>query len=96
MILGGKGGIGCTAAKRLCAENYQVYATFFNMISPGMVETPLLENLPPKLVEITAHQNPLKRNATPEDIANAVYFFASEQTSYINGSNLLKGGNVLA
>ena len=50
-----------------------------NMISPGMVDTELIKNLPPKLIELTAYQNPLKRIASPEDISELVLFLSSKQ-----------------
>ena len=68
----------------------------FNMVSPGMVSTNLLSNLPPKLVELTAFNNPMKRIAEPSDIAKVVSFLASEESDYLNGVNItINGGNVL-
>jgi len=73
------------------------YKCTVNMISPGMVETSLLNSLPPKLIEITAYSNPLKRNAMPDDIAGAISFLASEKSDFINGANIvINGGGVLA
>ena len=46
------------------------YNCTINMISPGMTKTDLLSNLPPKLIEMTALQNPLKRIASVKDVAN--------------------------
>ena len=72
------------------------YGSTVNMISPGMTNTDLLNNLPSKLIEIEEKKNPLKRIAEPEDIANAVLFLASEESNYYNGTNLLiNGGNVI-
>ncbi|MBU2510537.1 SDR family oxidoreductase [bacterium] len=83
-------------SKVLALELAQFGSTV-NMISPGMVETSLLDNLPPKLVEMVAWENPLKRNATPGDVANAVSFLASEGSNYLNGINIMvNGGNVIS
>ena len=61
-----------------------------------MVETKLIDNLPPKLVEIVAHKNPLKRIATTIDVANVISFLASEESDYLNGINIpVNGGNIL-
>lgn len=67
-----------------------------NMISPGMVQTSLIADFPPKLIEITAASNPLKRIASPKDIANVVLFLSSDDSDYLNGVNIpVNGGGVL-
>ena len=62
------------------------------MISPGMVDTELIKNLPPKLIELTAYQNPLKRIASPEDISELVLFLSLLKSDYINGVNIPVNG----
>lgn len=82
-------------AKSMASELAK-YSTTVNMISPGMTETNLISNLPPKLIEITAQNNPLKRIAMPKDIAGAVLFLASDDSAYINGANIVvNGGRVM-
>lgn len=72
------------------------YSCTVNMISPGMTDTDLIKNLPPKLVEITSESNPLKRIATAKDVANVVLFLSSEDSDYLNGVNLLvNGGGIM-
>jgi len=67
----------------------------FNMVSPGMVNTQLLSNLPPKLIEITADKNPMKRIAESTDIANVISFLVSDEADYLNGVNIpVNGGNI--
>lgn len=67
-----------------------------NMISPGMVETDLLDNLPRKLIEINAQSNPLKRNANLDDISNLISYLASPKSDFINGANIpINGGKVI-
>ena len=67
----------------------------FNMVSPGMVNTSLLSNLPKKLIEMVAYNNPMKRIAEPVDVAKVILFLASEDSDYLNGANILiNGGNV--
>jgi len=68
-----------------------------NMLSPGMVNTPLISFLPEKFIELSAQNNPLKRIAEARDVAQAALFFASEAADYLNGVNLLiNGGNTIA
>ena len=78
-------------AKTMAVELAQ-YSCTVNMISPGMVETPLLNNLPSKLIEMTAYQNPLKRNGIPEDVSSAISYLASDQSDYLNGTNIVING----
>ena len=68
------------------------YGSTVNMISPGMVQTELLSTVPPKLIEIQAQQNPLKRIATPDDVANVAAFLASDQSKYLNGVHITVNG----
>lgn len=72
------------------------YKCTFNMISPGMVQTDLIKNVPSKLVEIAIKTNPLKKIASTEDVANVVLFLASDKSDYLNGVNIMvNGGGVL-
>ena len=58
--------------------------------------TTLLDNVPAKLVEMTAYENPLKRVAKPEDVSNVVSFLASEESDYMNGASItVNGGSVI-
>ncbi len=82
-------------AKSMAVELAKYNCTV-NMVSPGMVETDLLSNLPPKLIELTAESNPLKRIATPKDVANVVLFLSSDDSDYLNGVNItVNGGGVM-
>ncbi len=63
-----------------------------NCVSPGILETNLTKNIPRKFFEIVASQTPLKRIATPEDVASLVAFFCSEKASFITGENVLVNG----
>ena len=72
------------------------YNSTVNIIMPGMVDTKLLDNLPPKLIELTAYNNPLKRIATVNDVASLVSFLSSEESDYLNGAIIpINGGSVL-
>tara|TARA_A100001015_G_scaffold254385_1_gene295134 strand:+ start:765 stop:1514 length:750 start_codon:yes stop_codon:yes gene_type:complete len=82
-------------AKSLAIE-LSAYNSTVNMISPGMIETDLLSNLPRKLIEINASQNPLGRNGSAEDIASLISFLASDKADYLNGINIpVNGGGKL-
>lgn len=82
-------------AKSIAVE-FANYNCTVNMVSPGMVRTNLISNLPPKLIEITTENNPLKRIANPKDVANVVLFLSSDDSDYINGVNItVNGGGVM-
>lgn len=82
--------------KSLASEIDATYCTF-NMVSPGMTQTGLLNNLPPKLIEIVAEKNPMKRIADPVDIAKVISFLVSDESDYLNGVNILiNGGNIFS
>lgn len=82
-------------AKSMASELAK-YGCTVNMVSPGMTETNLIANLPPKFIEIAAQSNPLRRIAKPADVANVVLFLASDGSDYINGANIMvNGGEVM-
>ena len=68
------------------------YNCTFNMVSPGMVKTGLLSDVPHKLIEMTASANPMKKIAEPSDVASVINFLASESSDYLNGVNILVNG----
>ena len=59
-----------------------------NAVSPGMIETNMIKNLPKKAVELTRDVTPLGRLSTPDDVANAIIFLASDDASNITGINM--------
>jgi 3-oxoacyl-[acyl-carrier protein] reductase len=67
-----------------------------NAIAPGLVATEMTANLTEGQQQAVMQMVPLGRSATPEDIAPAVVFLASEEAGYITGSVLaIDGGLVM-
>lgn len=66
-----------------------------NVIAPGFIETEMTDKLDEAVVEQWRAGIPLKRGGTPEDVANACLFFASDLSSYITGQVLLVDGGML-
>ena len=66
------------------------------MVSPGMVETKLLDNMHSKIKEVASFKNPMKRIAQPTDVAEIIAYLISEKANYLNGVNIpVNGGNIL-
>ncbi len=59
-----------------------------NCVSPGFIDTELIEDLPEELRKQYLEQVPLKRFGTPADVAHAVFYLASEGASYVTGTVL--------
>ena len=65
-----------------------------NAISPSMIDTKFLENINEKIVELSAYNHPLKRNANVDDITPIINILLSEESNYINGINIpVTGGS---
>jgi len=59
-----------------------------NAVSPSMIETSFLSNLPEKLVELNAENHPLKRNALVQDIVPIIHFLLSPKANFMTGVNI--------
>ncbi|MDB4709462.1 3-oxoacyl-[acyl-carrier-protein] reductase [Flavobacteriaceae bacterium] len=66
-----------------------------NVIAPGFIETEMTGKLDEATVQTWRNAIPLKRGGTPEDIANACVFLASDMSSYITGQTLSVDGGML-
>ena len=65
------------------------------VIAPGFIETEMTGKLDEATVQTWRDAIPLKRGGTPEDIANACVFLASDMSSYITGQTLSVDGGML-
>ncbi|MDY7396347.1 3-oxoacyl-[acyl-carrier-protein] reductase [Aureibaculum sp. 2210JD6-5] len=66
-----------------------------NAIAPGFIETEMTGALPEETVQSWRDGIPLKRGGTPEDIANACVFLASDMSAYVTGQTLNVDGGML-
>lgn len=66
-----------------------------NVIAPGFIETEMTAKLDEKTVQGWRDSIPLKRGGTPEDVANACLFLASDLSAYISGQVLQVDGGML-
>ena len=77
---------------RALACKYGPQGVRVNCVSPGGV----FDNQDPVFVERYNQRVPLGRMATPEDVADAVVFLASDKAKYITGQNLVVDGGLTA
>lgn len=81
---------------RCLARNEGRHGITANAVCPGWVDTELIAERYGKLPDSATAEIPLGRVATPEDVANAVYYLVSPLGSYVNGAALpLNGGSYL-
>ena len=65
-----------------------------NVVAPGMIETDMTRAIADKAREEWESRIPLKRLGTPDDVAAAVCFLASDEASYITGQVLAVNGGM--
>ena len=63
-----------------------------NAVSPGLIDTEILDNVSEEVLQQMIDTIPLKRAGTAEEIANAVVWLCSDGASYITGQNLIIDG----
>lgn len=66
-----------------------------NAVAPGVIETDMVKALDKNIIEAISKTIPLDRLGTPEDVANAFLFLASDMASYISGEILSVDGAVV-
>lgn len=85
-------------ARRLARE-FGFHGITVNAVAPSFVETDMLRDLKidsPEKKKATADLNVIKRLATPDDVANAVLFLASDASSFITGETInVNGGRLM-
>jgi 3-oxoacyl-[acyl-carrier protein] reductase len=85
---------GILGLTRSLAKELGKYNINVNAVAPGLIETDALRNHPKyeKIKELQKKDTPIPRIGSPEDVANAVLFFASDESSYISGDVLHVSG----
>jgi 2-hydroxycyclohexanecarboxyl-CoA dehydrogenase len=92
---GTKGGV--IAFTKSLAREMARHRINVNCVCPGPTDTPLLDSMPAKLRESLAKAIPFRRLARPEEVADAVLFFASDRAGYVTGQVLsVSGGLTMA
>jgi 2-hydroxycyclohexanecarboxyl-CoA dehydrogenase len=87
-----KGGV--IAFTKSLAREVARYSINVNCVCPGPTDTPMLQSRPDKLKEAFLRAIPFRRFAKPEEIADAILFFASPRSDYITGQVLSVSGGL--
>jgi 3-oxoacyl-[acyl-carrier protein] reductase len=83
-------GLTKTVARELASRHVTV-----NAVAPGFIQTEMTENLPENVKAQMLALIPLARFGTPEEVARAVAFLASEEAAYITGQVIHINGGML-
>lgn len=92
---GAKGGV--IALTKSLAREMARHGITVNCVCPGPTDTPLFQAQADTLKEALVRAIPFRRLARPEEVADAVLFFASERASFVTGQVLsVSGGLTMA
>jgi 3(or 17)beta-hydroxysteroid dehydrogenase len=78
------------------------YGIRCNSIHPTFIETPMLESMirdspdPEKARQTLVRQVPLRRIGKPEDVANMIVYLASDESTFVTGTEMVIDGGVIA
>ena len=85
---------GLLGLTKSCAKELAARQITVNAVAPGFIETDMTAALPEAVRAEMAKGIPAGRAGKPEDVANAVAFFAAEQSSYLTGQVLCADGGM--
>jgi 3-oxoacyl-[acyl-carrier protein] reductase len=66
-----------------------------NAVAPGFIATEMVKAMPEKIIASMVQRTPLGRMGTPEDVANAYAWLASDEASYVSGAVLSVDGGIV-
>ncbi len=66
-----------------------------NCVAPGMIDTDMNGHLSPEDIEAFCQEIPMQRIGTVEDVAETIFFLASDAASYITGQTLAVDGGII-
>ncbi|MGX9889585.1 3-oxoacyl-ACP reductase FabG [Streptomyces sp. NPDC002276] len=85
---------GLVGLARSIAREYAAYGITANLVSPGLVRTEMLEDMPEDMLRQLLDRTFLKRPAEPEEIASLVLWLAADASRYMTGAELHVDGGL--
>ena len=102
-IVGFPGGTAYHSAKgavrlltKVTAAEYARRGIRVNSMHPGLIETPMTDNMAPERAQLLLDRTPMGRKGTPMEIAYGVLFLASDESSFMTGAELVIDGGMTA
>lgn len=102
-IVGFPGGTAYHSAKgavrlltKVAAAEYARRGVRVNSIHPGLIETPMTDNMAPARLQSLIERTPMGRKGTPLEIAYGALFLASDESSFMTGAELVIDGGMTA
>lgn len=102
-IVGFPGGTAYHAAKggvrlltKVVAAEFATRGVRVNSIHPGIVETPMTDNMAPQRMQLLLDRTPMGRKGQPQEIAYGALFLASDEASFMTGAELVIDGGMTA
>lgn len=89
-----KGGV--VALTQSAAIEYAASGIRINAISPGVISTPMVDDIPTPLLEDIQSKHPIGRLGKSEEIADAVVWLCSDKASFVTGHNMVIDGGYTA
>ncbi|MFI1864662.1 SDR family NAD(P)-dependent oxidoreductase [Streptomyces jumonjinensis] len=80
------------AAARTLAREVGPDGVRVNLVAPGLILSSLASKVPEQVKADNAQRTAVKRNGTPDDVAETIAFLASDRSSYLTGGYLLVDG----
>lgn len=87
---------GMTALTKSLAEAVAPHNIRVNAVAPGLIDTEIIKDVDPRVIESIVANTPLGRLGQPDDIAEVVLFLLSERSRFMTGQTIVaSGGRVM-
>ena len=87
---------GLIALTKSAAKSFATEGILVNAVAPGSIDTPMAQSFGEAQVEAFRQAAPLKRQGSPREVADAVWYLVSDRSTYVTGATLhVNGGSLL-
>lgn len=86
---------GLNSLTKVVAKEVGRYNINVNAVAPGYIDTDIIKSVPQEMLNQMKRTNPLKRFATTTEVANLVYFLASDLCPYLHGETIMVNGGII-